>query len=296
MKTLLVHGHRGARGNRPENTLAGFTFAAEAGVDGLELDIRISTDSQIIVHHDEQLNCDLTRNHTGQWLEHNGPAIGDLTLAELKQFDIGRINPVSELSKLFPIQVPVDGERICTLSEVAQFCKNLQTGAPTLNIELKSDPLQSHAIRPPHEYALLVVREIEKLALLDISWVQSFDWSLLRQVQQLCPEITTCYLTCQDPGYDTVGGQRGSPWLAGFDLVHFDGNIAAAVRAAGGRIWGPSIDDLSNRRVDEARTVGMPIHCWTVNRNDEIKQLMKWQLAGLTTDYPELAVRLTHRR
>jgi len=47
--------------------------------------------------------------------------------------------------------------------------------------------------------------------------------------------------------------------------------------------------------VDEARAVGIPIHCWTVNRSDEIKQMMAWQLAGVTTDYPELAVRMAHR-
>ena len=295
MKTLLVHGHRGARGNRPENTLSGFAFAVEAGVDGLELDIRISADSRIIVHHDELLNRDLTRDHSRRWLEHNGPAIYDLTLAELKQFDIGRINPVSELSKQFPDQVPVDGERICTLSEVAGFCNNLQTSRPVLNIEVKSDPFHPHATPSPHEYSLLLVRELEKLELIDNSWVQSFDWRILRQVQQLCPEITTCYLTSQDPDYDTVGNPGNSPSLAGFDLMHFDGNVAAAVLAAGGRIWGPSIGDLSNRRVEEARAVGIPIHCWTVNRSDEIKQMMAWQLAGVTTDYPELAVRMAHR-
>tara|TARA_B100001971_G_scaffold7802_1_gene6398 strand:+ start:6314 stop:7204 length:891 start_codon:yes stop_codon:yes gene_type:complete len=295
LKTLLVHGHRGARGNRPENTLAGFAFAVEAGVDGLELDIRISADSQIIVHHDEQLNCDLTRDYSRRWLRHNGPAVYNLTLDELKKFDIGRINPSSELSKQFPDQVSVDGERICTLSEVAEFCNDLPSGRPILNIEVKSDPFHPHATPPPHEYSLLLVRELKKLELVDNSWVQSFDWRILRQVQQLCPEITTCYLTSQAPGYDTVGNQNNSPWLAGFDLMQFNGNIAAAVLAAGGRIWGPSIDDLSNQRVEEAHAVGIPIHCWTVNRSDEIKQLMVWQLAGVTTDYPELAVRMAHR-
>ena len=77
--------------------------------------------------------------------------------------------------------------------------------------------------------------------------------------------------------------------------MHFDGNVAAAVLAAGGQIWGPSIGDLTNRRVEEARAVGIPIHCWTVNRSDEIKKMMAWQLAGVTTDYPELAVRMAHR-
>ena len=291
----MVHGHRGARGNRPENTLAGFAFGVEADVDGLELDIRISADSQIIVHHDERLNCDLTRDHSRRWLRHNGPAIYELTLAELKLFDIGRINPASKLSKQFPDQIPVDGERICTLSEVAEFCNNLQTNTPILNIEVKSDPFRPHATPTPYEYAVLLVRELNKLQLIDRSWVQSFDWRILRQVQRLCPEIITCYLTNQNTGYDTVDNQNNSPLLAGFYLSSFNGNIAAAVLAAGGQIWGPSIDDLSNHRVEEARAVGMPIHCWTVNRRNDIKKIMAWKLAGVTTDYPELVIRMADR-
>ena len=293
MKTLLVHGHRGARGNRPENTLAAFAFAIEAGVDGLEMDVRISADSEIIVHHDEQLNADMTRDHSRQWLSNDEPAIYDLTLAELKQYDIGRINPDSELSKQFPDQVPVDGETICTLSEVAEFCNNLQSSRPILNIEVKSDPLLPHATPPPDQYALLLVRELEKLGLVDSSWVQSFDWRLLRQVQQLCPEITTCYLTSQDPTYDTVGTKGNSLTQEGFDLSYFGGNIPAAIRAAGGRIWGPSFRDLSNNRVEEARVEDIPIHCWTVNHSQQITKLIEWRLAGVTTDYPESVVRMT---
>ena len=262
-------------------------------MDGLEMDVRISADSEIIVHHDEQLNADMTRDHSRQWLSNDEPAIYDLTLAELKQFDIGRVNPNSELSRQFPDQVPVDGETICTLSEVTEFCNNLQPSRPILNIEVKSDPLLPHATPPPDQYALLLVRELEKLGLVDSSWVQSFDWRLLRQVQQLCPEITTCYLTSQDPTYDTVGTKGNSLTQEGFDLSYFGGNIPAAIRAAGGRIWGPSFHDLSNRRVEEARVEGIPIHCWTVNHSHQIRQLIEWRLAGVTTDYPESVVRMT---
>ena len=160
-------------------------------------------------------------------------------------------------------------------------------------IEVKSDPFQPHATPPPYEYAVLLVRELEKLGLVDSSWVQSFDWRILRQVQQICPEITTCYLTSLDPRYEIVGSSGNSPELAGFDLSHFGGNIPAAVRAAGGRIWGPSFRDLSSHRVEEARAEDIPIHCWTVNHSHQIRQLIEWRLAGVTTDYPESVVRMT---
>jgi glycerophosphoryl diester phosphodiesterase len=59
-----VFAHRGGRAIVPENTLAGFDRAIDLGVDGLELDVRLSRDSVPIVHHDETV--DRTTNATGK--------------------------------------------------------------------------------------------------------------------------------------------------------------------------------------------------------------------------------------
>ncbi|MBQ26237.1 MAG: glycerophosphodiester phosphodiesterase [Alcanivorax sp.] len=48
-------GHRGARGEAPENTLASFQVAIEAGVTEMELDVRLSSDGQLIVLHDSDV-------------------------------------------------------------------------------------------------------------------------------------------------------------------------------------------------------------------------------------------------
>ena len=53
---LLKIGHRGAKGHAPENTLISFQKALELGVDGMELDVHLSTDNQIMVIHDETVN------------------------------------------------------------------------------------------------------------------------------------------------------------------------------------------------------------------------------------------------
>ncbi|HAB04983.1 MAG TPA: hypothetical protein DCE35_05745 [Alcanivorax sp.] len=47
-----IVGHRGARGEAPENTAAGFQVAMEAGVTEIELDVRLSRDGHLIVVHD----------------------------------------------------------------------------------------------------------------------------------------------------------------------------------------------------------------------------------------------------
>lgn len=49
---VLIFGHRGAKGEAPENTLAGFAYARRLGVMGLELDVRLTADGELAVIHD----------------------------------------------------------------------------------------------------------------------------------------------------------------------------------------------------------------------------------------------------
>jgi glycerophosphoryl diester phosphodiesterase len=51
----LIFGHRGARGESPENTIAGFLRARDAGVDGIETDIAVTADFVPVMHHDAEL-------------------------------------------------------------------------------------------------------------------------------------------------------------------------------------------------------------------------------------------------
>ena len=69
-----IYGHRGAKGMYPENTLLSFKKAIDQGVDGLELDVHLTKDGEVVVIHDETL--DRTTSGTG-WIK-------DLTLAEIK--------------------------------------------------------------------------------------------------------------------------------------------------------------------------------------------------------------------
>ncbi|SFG20686.1 glycerophosphodiester phosphodiesterase [Sporolactobacillus nakayamae] len=114
MKTA-VYAHRGSKSNRPENTLASFEEAMRVGSDGIELDVHLTKDQQVVVMHDEKI--DRTTNGKGQ--------IKSYTLEELKRFDAG-----SWFSPKFK------GERVPTLSQVLELLKNYQG---VLNIEFKTD-------------------------------------------------------------------------------------------------------------------------------------------------------------
>ena len=104
-----LQGHRGARGLAPENTLPAFQKGLDLGVDTLECDMAITKDGVVVIHHDLWLNPDTTRGPDGRWLDKRGPAISELTFAELQQYDVGRLKPGTDYAKSFPDQQSVDG-------------------------------------------------------------------------------------------------------------------------------------------------------------------------------------------
>src|ERR671914_573206 len=131
-----LQGHRGARGHAPENTLAGFERALAIGVDTLELDVGVTRDGVVVIHHDRRLNPDVARGPDGQWVSAPAASIFSLSYPELQNYDVGRIRPGSEYARRFPHQKPIDGARIPRLSELFAIA------GPTVrfNIETKISP------------------------------------------------------------------------------------------------------------------------------------------------------------
>src|ERR1700687_3226081 len=99
-----LQGHRGARGLAPENTLEAFATALKIGVTTLELDLAMTKDGVLVVSHDSVLNPDHTRGPDGKFLAAQGPAIRSLPLAEVKQYDVGRLKPGTTYAATFPEQ------------------------------------------------------------------------------------------------------------------------------------------------------------------------------------------------
>ena len=109
---VLVIAHRGAAGRAPENTIAAVRAAVEDGADWVEIDVQESIDGEIVVVHDSDL-MKLAKVNRKIW---------DMTLAELKQIDIG-----SWFGEEF------SSERLPTLREVLEEVR----GRALLLIELK---------------------------------------------------------------------------------------------------------------------------------------------------------------
>ncbi|MCW5882868.1 MAG: glycerophosphodiester phosphodiesterase [Anaerolineae bacterium] len=141
--------HRGASAATPENTLAAFRAAMDAGADGVELDVQLSADGVPVIHHD----FDLGRTDTG-----NGP-LREQTLAQLRRLDAGGWKDAR-----------FTGERIPTLAEVFALLDRQML----VNVELKSrssrgDGLEAavfNAIQRAHMTDRVIVSSFNPFALM----------------------------------------------------------------------------------------------------------------------------------
>ena len=289
MFCTAIHGHRGARGHAPENTLAGFETALRFGVTALELDINVSSDHRIVIHHDPQLNPAITRNPNGTWVTGFDERLYGMSVMELQQFDVGCLDARTLYGRGFPHQRPVHEQRIPTLPQLAEVLRRLGADQMLLNIEVKIDPRNPDWSPPPSKFATLLLKEVDEIGWLNKTWVQSFDWHVLQAVQDQEPMVPTGYLTSEQPDFNTVAVNdlNSSPWLAGFDPVNFNGDLALAVQQAGGRYWGPNYLDLTEPRVQRAHRAGLEVHTWTVNDPTDIARLSRWGVNGVTSDYPD---------
>jgi glycerophosphoryl diester phosphodiesterase len=294
---LDLQGHRGARGLAPENTLPSFERALALGVTTLELDIAITSDGVVVIHHDSTLNPDITRDSTGRFLGRRGPPIRSLTWAQLQTYDVGRLNPRSDYARQYPDQQPIDGTRIPRLSDLFDLVKRLGDDKVRFDIETKLTPMKPEETLAPEPFARAIVAEIRKAGMAARSQIQSFDWRTLQVVQAIAPEIPTVYLTAQQSWLDNIGAGRpeGSAWTAGFQHREH-GSVPKMIKAAGGSFWSAYFGDLDPQKVKQAQSLGLKVVVWTVNDPAVMSRMLDWGVDGLITDRPDLARKVLEAR
>ena len=161
---VQIFGHRGAAGTFPENTLVSFKACEEFRVDGIELDVQLSSDGEIVVIHDETINR--TSNGKGY--------VKDFTLSQLKQFDFS--NKFRE--KVGFCEIP-------TLKEVFDWAKGNNF---IINIELKNDKIPYHGLE---ERVINLIRQYELEKRIIIS---SFHHKSMFKLHLMAPDIETAVL------------------------------------------------------------------------------------------------------
>lgn len=285
-KPLRV-GHRGARAYAPENTIPAIAKAASMGCQMVEIDVHMSRDGQLIVHHDDTLNrCS---DAAEKFPNRKNAFVSEFTLKEIKTLDAGRwyaeelslpapdrqnyLREISEHEASKHItESDLDQYRnghvtIPTLDEAISVALELNL---TLNIEIKSIPRMYDGI------ASEVMKSILRMNALESVLVSSFDHRQLRIIRGLSQRICTGVLTsnrlsCISAYLRLLDADSFHPGCYGdFDSLGFG--------SASG-LFDPS--DLRDAKENSYMTF-----VWTCNDTNQSQQLVEESVTGLITDYP----------
>ena len=164
----LLIGHRGYPARYPENTLASFAGAIEAGCDMVELDVTLTRDRKVVVIHDDTL--DRTTTGKGSVRAH--------TLEELKKLDAGGW-----------FDARFGAERVPELAEVMA----LTAGRCMLNIEIKSSAFDASETADAIERQ--VVKLVKACGAMDRVIVSSFDQRILRRMAAMEAPPAIAYIS-----------------------------------------------------------------------------------------------------
>ncbi len=284
---IKIYGHRGARGDLPENTLESFKYLFENKINSYETDILISKDLIPVITHDFRLDPSFTKDNNGNWIEDENIKIFDLTYEELLKFDVGSINKLSRYGRRFINQKTLENQRIPKLSELLDLSSKNMSENLLINLEIKSTPNEENLTPAPEDTVKLVVNEINKSNLKDKIIVSSFDWRTLTEIKNQYPEISRAYLT-----YQQVRGMKikktiynRSPWMS-FLPFYEDHELPKIIKSQGGKAWHPYRKEITKKLVDISHQEDLPVNVWTVNKEYEMLKMIEYGVDGIMTDYP----------
>jgi len=251
MKPLNI-AHRGGAQLMPENTLVAFADAMARGCDGAELDVQLTRDGHVVVHHDFRLKAGLARKN-GEWLTAPGPRIKDLTWRELRQYDVGTALPDGDYARSHPLLKAMDAP-VPTLEDLAALTSGKDF---SLFVELKCDGSDDSA---------------DPVALADAAYAITgdravyvgFDWRALMRIRQL----------------------GGACWFSTDKLSGDARPMIDLILQAGGQGWFPNFRDASPENIAYARSLGLKVGAWTVNDPADMQALMG--LDAICTDRPDI--------
>lgn len=315
-KRVEVYAHRGVRSFSPENNLAGYETTLRIGADWIDMDVVFTKDGEVLLSHDLVLNPDITRDERGRFLAPSREALGkyppaerseydrkyavrNLTLQELRRFEVGRLNPDSAYSRYFPDQVAVDGARMPTLREVVRFAEKKTRKKIRFQIEMKTEPARPDYSPPPGDFAAAVYKVLKEEGIIERVEVHAFDFRCLYELQELDKRVKTAYLTSRDNekgGVDSFYSsdpQVAGLWTGGKLLKDSGGSIPAMVKALGGMAWDPEDAELTKESLDEAHQLGLKVVVWswpeklgTAFNAELTAKMIDWGVDGIITDDP----------
>ncbi len=264
-RRVIAYAHQGGAWEAPSSTLHAIATALAAGATGIELDVHATADGRLVVTHDPTV--DRTTDRAG--------AIADLTWDELARMDNAYWwTPGADVSPgLGPDAYPFRGRApkdhrfgIALLEEVLEEFPGV-----VLNLDIK----QTAPVVTPYEEALAAL--LRRFNRVDDVIVASFLDPATEAFSTFAPEVPTSAGTAAVAAfYQAVqAGETPAP------LVH----VALQVPARFG-----DMTLVDRRFVEVAHEQGLAVHVWTVEEEDEMRDLCALGVDGIFTDRPTALV------
>jgi glycerophosphoryl diester phosphodiesterase len=255
---IPVIAHRGASEDVPEHTLAAYEAALLQGADGVECDVRLTADMQLVCVHDRRVN----RTSDGRGV------VSTLELAQLRQLDFGSWKqpaPDEEYAE-YPDLRREGAHRVLTLERLLE----LATGHPNrveLAIETKHPTryaglVEEHLVALLDRFGLAHPRLGEKSPVR----VMSFSAMSVRRIRRLAPSLDTVLLLDRVP------------------LRLRDGSLPRGVRIAGPGIH---ILRIHPEYVERVHSMGNRVHVWTVDQPSDIDLCVELGVDAIISNRPK---------
>ena len=284
---IKIYGHRGARGDLPENTLESFKYLFKNNINAYETDILISKDLIPVITHDFRLDPSFTKDNEGNWITDENMIIFDLSDEELLKFDVGSLNKLSRYGRRFVNQKTLENQKIPKLSELLELSSKNKSENLLINLEIKSTPDEENLTPTPEEMVKLVMKEVNKSNLQNKIIISSFDWRTLTEIKNLYPEISRAYLSFQQQAGIKIKNTiyNRSPWMS--YLPFFEKyELPKIIKSQGGKAWHPYHKDITKKLVDISHQEDLPVNVWTVNEEYDMLKMIEYGVDGIMTDYP----------
>jgi glycerophosphoryl diester phosphodiesterase len=265
LKKFTIQGHRGARGYLPENTIESCCRAIELGADGLEIDVCVSKDKQIIVSHEPFMSRQICSFFDGKPVYTEGSLfLKNMTVPEIQQFDCG-----SRGNARFPTQQPLKCFKPTfyeLISGVHQFCEAKKLPLPFWNIEVKSHRNWYGRLVPPPPIFQNLLEGPLSIMPKNSFYMSSFDPFFLREMRRKSPKIPLAFLTERRETFS--------------DSCRRLGFLPA--------IYSPFYKNISPKMVEKTHKHGVKLMTWTVNEKADFERLKRWGVDGIITDFPDI--------
>lgn len=260
-------GHRGARGLYPENTVGSMLEALKYPIKTLEFDVIVTKDKKVILSHEPWLGEEVCLSLKGTSVKEREVNLYQLTAKEIQRFDCG-----SRPHPRFPQQKKLKASKPLVSDVFKAVLAHSKGKDIRFNIEIKStleDELKG--FQPEYkELSEIVISELQKLMSWEKVTIQSFDWRILKYLNEKYPKIRLVALQEESMLPEKV--------------IKLLGFVPA--------IYSPYYKNLTEKIVKNWQSKGSLVVPWTVNEVTDMIRVKSLGVDGIITDYPNLIERV----